>query len=299
MRIPAIRSTAAWLAATALAVAAAAASLLSGGLASASTTAPGSPQPHRVITLAPHVTEILYAAGAGERIVGTVSSSDYPAPARDIARVGDGILLNQERIIMLRPTLLIGWQRSGVALQMEALSAQLGAQMLYSQPRRLRDIPAELRRIGALLGEDAATASQAAADLDARIDALEARYAGRAPVTVFIEVGSQPLYTIGDDALLNDALRICGAVNLYAGTGIPAPRVPIESVLVNKPQLIVATERPGQPTAEIQERWAAYGLESARRGHIHIADPDALFRPGPRLIDATEALCPAVDAARP
>lgn len=263
----------------------------------ASSATPAEPASHRVITLAPHATEIVYAAGGGSQIVGTVSSSDHPDAARDIPRVGDGILLNQERIIVLRPTLLIGWQRSGVAVQTEALAEKLGAQMLYSQPRQLRDIPAEVRRIGALLGSDA-TAAKAAADLDARIDALEARYAGRTPVTVFIEVGSRPLYTIGDDPLLNDALRICGAVNLYADTGIPAPRVPMESVLVRKPQLIITPQQPGQHTQAVRERWTAYGLESARQGHIHIADPDALFRPGPRLIDAAEALCPAVDAAR-
>lgn len=268
--------------------------LAAGALISGAAHAAGG---HRVITLAPHATEIIYATGAGEQIVGTVTSSDFPPEALELPRVGDGILLNQERIIMLKPTLLVGWLRSGVALQMEALAQHLGAEMIYSQPATLRDIPTELRRIGDRLGNPA-TASTAADALEARIHALETRYAGRPPVTVFIEVGSKPLYTIGDDPLLNDVLAICGGVNLYADTGVPAPRVPIESVLVQDPQIIVTTARPGTDATEVRDRWSAYGLQAALDGHIHIADPDALFRPGPRLIDASEALCAAIEAAR-
>lgn len=259
--------------------------------------APAAHAAHRVITLAPHATEIVHASGGGDFLTGTVSSSDFPASARELPRVGDGILLNQERIIMLRPTLLVGWLRSGVALQMEALATQLGADMIYSRPLTLRDIPAEVRRIGQLLGTSA-TAEPAANALEARINALETRYAGRTPVKVFVEVGHKPLYTIGADPLLNDALRVCGAVNVYADTGIPAPRTPVESVLVQNPQLILAAGHATTDAQAVQERWRAHGLPAARQGHVHLADPDALFRPGPRLIDATEALCPAVDSAR-
>ncbi|NLC35795.1 MAG: cobalamin-binding protein [Alcaligenaceae bacterium] len=259
--------------------------------------ATGANPPHRIITLTPHVTEMVFAAGGGDHIVGTVTASDFPPAANAIPRVGDGITVNQERIIILRPTVLIGWLRSGLAVQLEPLAERLGAQMLYSRPLTLRDIPADLRRIGQLLGSET-TADEAATRLEARIHTLESQYAQRPPVNVFIEVGSKPLYTIGDDPLLNDALRICGATNVYASTGIPAPRVSVESVLVANPALIIATGHPGSTPEEIRQRWAAYGLPAALDGHIHIANPDALYRPGPRLIDAAETLCPAVDAAR-
>lgn len=255
------------------------------------------PAAQRVITLAPHATEMVYAAGGGDQLVGTVSSSDYPPAARDLTRVGDGIIVNQERIIMLQPTLMLGWLRSGVALQLESLAEHLGAQMQYLRPLTLRDIPAEILRTGTLLGTER-QAGQAADALNARISALETRYSGLEPVTVFIEVGSQPLYTIGSDPLLNDALRLCGAINIYGDTGIPAPRVPVESVLVQNPQLVISSARPGTDAREVHKRWATYGLDAARKGRIHIADPDALYRPGPRLIDATEALCTAVHATR-
>src|SRR5690606_4648969 len=156
--------------------------------------------------------------------------------------------------VILQPTLILAWQRFGAAVPAESLAATLGAKMAYSAPTRLRDIPAEVRRIGAMLGREA-HANEVASAMDARIDALEARYAGRPPVTVFVEVGSQPLYTIGGDPLLNDALRVCGATNVYGATSIPAPKVPIESVLVQDPQLIITPARPGAGTDAVRRRW--------------------------------------------
>lgn len=272
-------------------------SQLAAALCALAVTATAGAAPARVVTLAPHATELVYAAGAGDQIVGTVTSSDYPEQARQLPRVGDGILLNQERLLLLAPTHIIAWQRFGAAVPAELLANRMNAQMLYSAPRTLRELPAEVKRIGALLGTQAAAGRTAAAML-ARIDTLEARHAGREPVRVFIEVGSLPLYTIGSDPLLNDALRTCGAVNVYGDSALAAPKVPVESVLVHDPQLIVAPAREAHDTHEVRQRWAEIGLAAARRGHVHAADPDALFRPGPRLIDATEALCSAVDQAR-
>lgn len=267
------------------------------GAGAAAASGDGLPASHRVITLVPHATEMVYAAGGGHLMAGTVTSSDFPEAAIGLPRVGDGITLNQERILMLRPTVLIGWLRSGAALEAEALAGSMGAHMIYSRPTALRDIPADVRRIGNLLGTHEAAAHQAGA-MDARIESLEARYSRLSPVTVFIEVGSTPLYTIGGDPLLNDAMRICGARNIYGTSALPAPPVPIEGVLVQNPQLIVAAPHNAAGLSQMQARWAGYGLAAARREHVHGANPDALFRPGPRFIDAAEALCLAVDAVR-
>jgi len=302
-RPPALRAAAAGLAA-ALLVAAAPLAMT----ATPPTTAAASPEgetraagpapaPARIVTLAPHATELVYAAGGGDHMVGTVTSSDFPAPARTLPRVGDGMTLNQEKLILLRPTLIFAWRPSGAAVQAEALAGRLGARMEYSAPARLRDIPAEVRRIGRLLGGER-EADAAASAMEARIDALEARHSGGPPVTVFIEAGSRPLYTIGNDPLLNDALRVCGAVNVYGASPIAAPRVAVESVLVHDPRLIVAPARHEENGEAVLERWRGYGLRAAIEGRVHTADPDALFRPGPRLIDATEALCAAAEAAR-
>ena len=281
------------LAATALAMALCS----TAAAAEVSTTAKAGAQAHRIITLTPHATELVYAAGGGHLIVGTVSSSDYPEAARNIPRLGDGILLNQERILVLRPTLFVGWLRSGVALQVEALAAHLGADMLYSRPSQLADIPADVRALGERLGNPL-HAIRVAANMEARIRAMESRYTDRTPVSVFIEVGASPLYTIGDDPLLQDAMRLCGGVNIYGDSGMPAPRVTVESVLVHQPQLLIASGRDDQTLQAVRERWVGYGLEAARLGRIHLANPDALYRPGPRFLDAAEELCAAIDKVR-
>lgn len=259
--------------------------------------AQAAPDAPRIITLTPHATEILHAAGGAAHLVGTVVSSDFPPSARQVPRVGDGITVNAERILVLQPTHLIAWQRTGAAREAEALASRIGAKVVYSTPARLRDIPAEVRRVADLLGTQE-TGMPAAKAMEARIAALEARHAGLRPVTVFIEVSSLPLYTIGGDPLLNDALRVCGAVNLYGGMPAPGPLVSMEDVLVRNPDLLVAPAREKADIEPVRGRWAAYGLAAAIDGRVHGADPDALFRPGPRLIDATEALCAAVDDAR-
>lgn len=269
------------------------------GAAPATGAVAGTPPmaPERVITLTPHATEMVYAAGGGKQIVGAVSSSDFPEDALALPRIGDGVIVNLERIIVLKPTLIIGWQRTGAALRVEALAKKLGAKMTYSTPASLRDIPAGIREIGGMLGTEA-TASRVAGDLEERIQALEERYAGKPPITVFIEVGSMPLYTIGQDPLLNDALRTCSGSSIYGASGIPAPRVPVENVVVQNPQLIVAPARHKDELPALRARWSGLGVEAARNGHVHGIDPDALFRPGPRFIDATESLCAAIEAAR-
>lgn len=272
-------------------------SAIASDLPATSEAAATSVSAQRIVTLAPNATEIVYAAGGGDQMAGTVTSSDFPPAAKSLPRIGDGIVLNAERIMVLRPTLIVGWLRSGIAPEVEALAKQLGADMTYTTPARLLDIPADVRRLGTLLGTTG-TANDNAAAMEARIDALKSQYAGRRPVSVFIEVGSTPLYTIGNDPLVNDALRICGGVNLYGASRVPAPRVPVEGVLTQDPRLVIVPARDNDDVTLRRKRWASYGLKAAIEGRVLGVDPDALFRPGPRLIDATEALCAAIDAAR-
>lgn len=251
----------------------------------------------RVIALAPHITELIYAAGAGERIVATVLSSDYPPAALAIPRIGDGIHVNVEQALALRPDLLIAWLPHGAAQVLAPAASSLGIPLIYSRPEKLGDIPGEIARLGRLFGTEA-QAGMTAQALRLRIDTLASRYAQRKPVSVFIEVGASPLYTIGKDPLLNDALRLCGGVNLYANATIAAPQVVLEDLLARRPDVvIVAPGRPGEHD-EARRRWIGLKLPAALRGHVYAIDPDTLFRPGPRLIDATEQLCHYLDEAR-
>lgn len=251
----------------------------------------------RVISLTPHITELIFAAGAGDRIVATVSSSDYPPAALAIPRIGDGLNVSVEKALSFRPDLVVAWQPSAAALTLAPMLAQLHIPLRYSAPRTLRDIPDEIRRMGMLFNTQQ-TAQAAARALDERLQVLGKRYATRKRVSVFIEIGSNPLYTVGNDALLNDALRICGAGNVYADAFSAAPQVSAESVLVANPAVIITPARDAGRLEADKERWASLRLPAALQGHVYTMDPDALFRPGPRLIDAVQELCQYIDKAR-
>lgn len=251
----------------------------------------------RIITLAPHATELVYAAGAGEKIVGTVLSSDYPPAANAIPRVGNGLEVSVEKVLAFRPTVVIGWQSQGAAQALAPALSRLDIPLILSRPRTLREIPADILRFGELFDTQEQARANALA-LTQRLDALAKRYAGKKPVSVFIEVGNTPLYTIGSDPLLNDALHLCGGVNIYAQAGIAAPQISVENILVRNPDVLIAPARNQAAQAGIREYWAALQLPAALQGRVYTLDPDMLFRPGPRLIAATEELCSMLDQAR-
>jgi iron complex transport system substrate-binding protein/vitamin B12 transport system substrate-binding protein len=259
------------------------------GISDAAATTPT--RPHispRVITLAPSATELVYAAGAGADIVGTVLRSDYPADALAIPRIGDGIQFSEESILTLHPTLVVGWQPTDGTRSLERRLAPLGVPLVYANPKSLDDIPALIRALGERLGTGA-TADAAARGLERRIRAL--RPAQPPPQTVFIEISADPLYTLGRDPLTNDLLARCGGVNPYADGAIPAPQVSVESVLHLNPRVLIMSPYGRETLAARRAWWTQHGLAAAHAGRIYAVDPDLLHRPGPRLVDAAEAIC--------
>ncbi|CAM5465503.1 cobalamin-binding protein [Eoetvoesiella caeni] len=251
----------------------------------------------RAISLAPHITELIFAAGAGQHIVATVISSDYPAAAAGIPKIGDGLNINVEKALTLNPDLVAAWQASGAARTLAPSLAKLHIPLIYSAPQTLQDIPAQVLRLGRIFGTEA-SAEPAAAALAQRIDTLRRRYAGKRPVTVFIEVGAAPLYTIGRDPLLNDVLETCGGVNLFADSAIAAPQVSAETLMLRQPDAIVTAESTETGFEQRVQAWTRLQLGAALKHRIYALDPDQLFRPGPRLIDAAEQLCKDLDQAR-
>jgi iron complex transport system substrate-binding protein/vitamin B12 transport system substrate-binding protein len=251
----------------------------------------------RAITLAPHITELVYAAGAGDKIVGTVISSDYPDEAKRIPRIGDGMNIDVERAIALRPGLVIAWQPSGAARTLAPVLDRLGIPLAYSEPKRLDDLPAEVLRMGKYFGTQPVARATAEA-MRHRLAMLRARYAGKPPVRVFIQVGSDPLYTLGSDPLLNDVLSTCGGVNIFEDATVAAPQVNEETVMQKRPAVVIVPSNRPHAAARDAARWQTLRLPAAMSGRIYGMDPDTLFRPGPRLIDATEELCRLLDLSR-
>ncbi|MBB1597566.1 cobalamin-binding protein [Achromobacter sp. UMC46] len=250
----------------------------------------------RAVTLAPHATELVYAAGAGDRLIATIRGSDYPPAARQLPIIGDGTQPDAERVAAVRPDLLIAWQPAA-AEPLARVMDKLGVPVFFSDPLTLAAIPDAVERMGTLFGTEA-QARPAAARLRARLDALTARYAGRRPVRVFVQAGLDPIYTLNDSSIVSDALRVCGGVNVFGQAPVVAPQVTLESVLAARPEAVLAGIAQPADTGKNLAAWQALGLPAARAGHVYGIDADALYRPGPRLIDAAEAICADLDRLR-
>jgi iron complex transport system substrate-binding protein len=249
----------------------------------------------RIVSLAPHATELLFALGAGSRIVGTLDTSDTPAAAKSIPRIGDSRALDLERIVALQPDLIVTWPWTAPA-QVEALRAR-GIAAFTTMPATIDAIAADLERLGVLTGNEAAGWREGEA-FRARHAKLRERNAGARRVRVFYEIWDAPLYTIGGGHLITEAIRLCGGENVFAALTLPAPAVDVEAVLAARPDAIIAGADRGVRPAWLDywRRWA--DLPAVASGHLYVVDADLLHRPGPRFLDGVEALCAVVDKAR-
>ena len=250
----------------------------------------------RIISLAPHVTEMLFAAGAGGKIVGAVEYSDYPQAARAIPRVGSFSRIDLERLLALKPDLAIGWKNGNHGADLERLE-QLGVTLYVTDPHRLEDVANNIERLGLLAGSGPA-ARQAAGAFRARRAALQRRYGARPPVRVFYQIWDQPLMTVNGEHVISDVIRLCGGVNVFADLPLLAPSLDVEAVLRADPDAIVASgmaeERP-----EWLDHWRRWPmLRAVRHDNLFFIPPDLMQRHTPRLLDGAERLCRALEVVR-
>ncbi|MBI5040839.1 MAG: cobalamin-binding protein [Gammaproteobacteria bacterium] len=200
--------------------------------------------PQRIVSLTPHITELLYAVGAGDRLVAAVDYSDYPAAAKSLPRIGNAERIDHERLLQVRPDLIIAWGSGTPARELDSLR-HLGVPMYLSEPRRLDAIGAQLRVFGEIAGTSA-QAEIAAQEYEHRLTELRARYAANPQRTVFYQLAQQPLLTVNREHLINDVLMLCGGVNLFADVPALTPRVDIEAVLAARPEAVVFALYPGE-----------------------------------------------------
>ena len=250
----------------------------------------------RVISMAPHVTELLFAAGGGARIVGAMNYSDYPQAARRIPLVGSNSQIDLERVIALKPDLLIVWQSGNTARQIEQLQS-LGIPVFHSEPRSFAAVESSILRFGRLLGTEG-EANSAAARFHDKVDGLRRRYAGRPPVSVFYQAWDNPLFTLNGEQIASDAIRVCGGRNIFANLKTIAPQVSIEAVVQADPDAIVGGKRYTEQDRGLSI-WQPYrGLKAVRRKNLITLDEELLTRPGPRIVDGAAALCARLEEAR-
>lgn len=250
----------------------------------------------RIVSLAPHLTEILFAVGAGSRVVGAVSYSDYPPEAKKLPRIGGYQQIDLEAVIGLRPDLVVAWQSGNNPGQIEQLK-KLGFPVYISEPRRMADVAASMERIGALAG-GGEQAARAVRDFRTRHAGLQARYAGRPLVRTFYEVWNRPLMTVSNAHLIGDVMKLCGAQNVFAGLSAPTPTIGEEAVLVADPEVIIASGMDASRPEWLDEwrRWPR--LRAVKAGHLYFVPPDLLQRHSPRILEGAEQFCAQVERAR-
>jgi iron complex transport system substrate-binding protein len=259
----------------------------------------------RVIALAPNLTELVYAVGAGAALVGAVDYSDFPEAAKALPRIGDFQRFDVERIVALKPDLVLAWNHGNPSRELAQLEAA-GLHLYYLEPKRLDDVPRALERLGALLGHPRQGLERAAA-VRAQIDELRRRHAGAALVSVFYQAWANPLMTLSGRQIVSDVIALCGGRNVFADLPQLVPQVSSESVVAANPEAILAARetasaRPGlerDPQGPAFTTWRRQrDLVAVRHGWLYTLPGDAITRQGPRIVEGARAVCEALDEVR-
>ncbi len=250
----------------------------------------------RIITLAPHAAESLFAAGAGDHLVGTVDYSDYPPAARKVPRVGGYSRIDLEAVAALKPDLVLAWESGNNMTQVDKLRA-LGLTVYVSQPNTIEHVADQLERMGQLAGTEAA-ANAAADRFRKRLAAIRAANASKPKVRVFYQIWKTPLMTVGGPQIISDAIKLCSGDNVFGHLGKMAPTVSVEAVLEADPEAIVATGM-GDAKPEWLHDWDKWTrMTAVKRDNLFHINPDIMQRHTPRILDGTEKLCAHLDVAR-
>lgn len=252
----------------------------------------------RIVSLAPHITELAFAAGAGGKLVGAMQGSDYPVEASRLPRVGSASALDLEAIANLKPDLVLAWKSGNRPGEIERLRA-LGLPVFFSEPAKLRDVATNIERIGQLAGTQV-MATNAARNYRERVRALNERFSDAPPVRVFYQIWHDPLMTVSDAHIISDGLRLCGGVNAFGGLAMLTPTVSRESVIAANPEVIASARgRLNNHAFDWREDWRKWRvLTASARGNFCEVNADLMSRAGPRLIEGAEALCGCIEAAR-
>lgn len=237
----------------------------------------------RVISLAPNLTELAYAAGLGDKLVGVSAYSDFPPQAKDIEQVASWQGVNVERILALKPDLVLVWRGGNPQRPLEQLSS-LGIRVLYLDPESIEQIAKTLEQLSAY-SQHPQLAQDVAHRLRQQRDQLKQQYARTTPLPVFIQFGTQPLFSVSKATLQSEVVSLCGGKNIFEESRAPWPQVSREQVLVRQPRVIVVTGDKQQKQT-ISDFW-----QPALNVPILTLNPDWFSRAGPRILLAAQQLC--------
>lgn len=250
----------------------------------------------RIAALSPGATELVYASGAGDKVVAVVAYSDYPPAARKVASVGSHTRLDLERLIALQPDLVIGWVTGNPQAQLAALD-DMGIPVFYIEPRSFEGVSSTIERLATLAGTEASGFAEADRFRDGMKE-LAAAYQNAEPVPVFYQVWDEPLMTVNDEHLIGKVITLCGGNNVFGNLERLVPRISDESVLAANPEAILAGGM-GEENRQWLERWAAFPqMAATRKDNLYFVPPSLIQRPTPRLLEGSRVFCEKLDQAR-
>lgn len=244
----------------------------------------------RIISLAPDLTEDLFAIGAGEKLIGVIRGSDYPAQAKNVPIIATYDYLDMETLLILQPDLVVAWTDTRFAQQLKKSHIPV----YWSHPKRLLDVPLTLRRLGCLVDAEK-KAESIVAEFMQQYQTLQTKYAEKPPITVFFQVWPNPLITITKNSWIHEAISLCGGKNIFSDLKGTAPEVSLEAVLLANPDVIIGTDN----NPKWQVHWQKWNkMHAVKNQHLFSVAADRIERASPRLLEGTEDLCNAIDIAR-
>ena len=247
--------------------------------------------PQRIISLTPHLTELLYDIGAGDRIVATDDASDFPPEVAPLPRVANYRSINLEALLAQKPDLVVAWRSA--QSRMLAPVEKLGIPVFYSEPTDFASLATEMRSLGRLLGVEQQADARADAYL-ARLNALTARYGKPKSVSVFYQLWYPPLTSVNDSTWPGQAIALCGGRNIMAKAATPYPQVGLEQVIKADPDLILA----GSQDPEVLAHWQQWPmLDAVKQRRLALINADELHRFTPRALNTVEQVCEAIGAS--
>ena len=265
-----------------------------GGCSTDTDPSPPTASHDRIATLAPHLTELVFAAGAGHKLVGVSAYSDYPAAALELPLIGDAFAVDHEQLAVLEPDLLLAWQ-GGTPVHVVDELRHLGYNVEVIRISALADVAEALRRIGELT-DSVDKANAVALNYSQGLLAFEQRYADAEDLRVFYQVDKRPLYTINQQHYVSELIDLCGGSNVFSDLDGLAPTVSVEAVVERDPEAMFASSDAADGAFDEWDRWP--NIAANRYKNRFLMPADEIGRATPRLLIAAKAVCDALQVAR-
>ncbi|MCK4951847.1 MAG: cobalamin-binding protein [Gammaproteobacteria bacterium] len=250
----------------------------------------------RIISLAPHLTEILFEIGAGTRIVGVTEFSNYPDEAKSIRQIGRHDALDLEAIVSLKPDIVFAWATGGTYAYLEKITG-MGIPVYISEPRKITDIATTIDRLGVLTGVEP-KARLISKHFLSDLENLARKNKGKRKLKVFYQVWNSPLVTVNGEHIISAVLELCGGENIFDELQVLAPHISLESVLLKNPDVIIASGQNGERPEWLKDWQKWSDLNAVKDNNIFHIHPDLMHRDTPRLLQGAEQVCRFLDKAR-